>query len=123
MQRKHQESIPQSQLCPAFNGGASSRGFLDTAADCVTVTGWAYDPVQPNTPIMVDIYGGNSLVATVAANIFRQDLFNAGIGNGSHGFIYTVPASLRNGQTRTIRAQVSDRNIVLTGSSGLITCP
>jgi hypothetical protein len=42
--------------------------------------GWAWDANHPNTSINVDVYDGNTLIATVAANQFRQDLLNAGIG-------------------------------------------
>jgi hypothetical protein len=67
-------------------------GWID-ATDCDSIRGWAWDKNQPNTPINVDIYNGSTKLTTVAANIFRQDLVNAGKGNGYHGFSYATPSS------------------------------
>lgn len=77
-------------------------GYLDVA-DCNTISGWAWDRTAPNTPILVDIYDGNTLIAgSVLANVFRQDLLNAGKGNGNHGFSIATPASLKDGKPHSI---------------------
>ncbi len=54
------------------------------------VSGWAWISSTPNTPIDVHTYvtntsGVNRFYATTA-NIFRQDLYNLGYGNGYHAF-------------------------------------
>jgi len=71
---------------PAF---ASVEGFLDYA-DCSIISGWVWDNTMPNTPISVDLYDGTILIATVQAGNFRQDLKDAGKGNGNHGYIYIL---------------------------------
>lgn len=77
-------------------------GYLD-AADCNTISGWAWDRTAPNAAILVDIYDGNTLIAgSVLANQFRQDLLNAGKGNGNHGFGIATPASLKDGKPHSI---------------------
>lgn len=76
---------------PAFQGN------LDVA-NCQTISGWAWDRNQPNIPVNVDINIDEKRVATITANQFRQDLLNAGIGNGYHGFSYPAPASLKDGK-------------------------
>lgn len=68
---------------------------------CSVISGWAWDQAIPNTPINVDIYRNGILVATRSANAFRQDLVNAGKGNGSHGFGYTPDSFWKNGQWHT----------------------
>lgn len=77
-------------------------GYLDVA-DCSAIIGWAWDRTAPNAAILVDIYDGNTLIAGgVLANQFRQDLLNAGKGNGSHGFSIATPASLKDGKPHSI---------------------
>jgi len=77
--------------------------------DCQSVVGWAWDASQPNTPVSVDIYAYDraQTIATVRANQFRQDLLNAGIGNGQHGFSLSLPASLRDGRSHWIQIHYS----------------
>ena len=60
------------------------------------MSGWAWNPQEPNTPINVDVYSDGVLLNSVPANQFRQDLRNAGIGNGVHGFSFATPNSLKN---------------------------
>ena len=54
-------------------------------ANCRFLSGWAWDNT-PNSPINVDIYRDGSFVTSISANAFRQDLVNAGKGNGAHGY-------------------------------------
>lgn len=96
-------------------------GYVD-GADCNQIWGWAWDQNKPNTPINVDIYANNSYVATAAANQFRQDLFNAGKGNGYHAFVFVVPNYLKNGQLQNISVKFGGTNTQLTWSPRPITC-
>ncbi len=88
--------------------------------------GW--DSTQPNTPINVTLsitgISVPSLTTTVTANQFRQDLFNAGKGNGQHGFVFNIPLSLKDGAHRTVNAIFQGTNEALIKSivSGL-QCP
>lgn len=80
-------------------------GYLD-GADCDQIWGWAWDRTAPNTPVFVNIYDGNTLIAgNVYANIYRQDLFNAGKGNGNHAFAISTPASLKDGKLHSINVR------------------
>jgi hypothetical protein len=97
------------------------QGFLD-AAGCGIITGWAWDANQPNSVISVDIYDGATLVVTQQANLFREDILNAGIGNGFHGFSFTVPQSLKNGQAHSIKAQFHGTSTQLGNSPRTINC-
>jgi hypothetical protein len=79
------------------------------------IWGWAWDRNNPNTPINVNIYEGNSLLATVPANIFRQDLVNAGKGNGVHGFVYTFPPNqFKDGLKHPISVKFANSSTNLT---------
>jgi len=103
--------------CPAPSFG----GYFDYA-DCNQLAGWAWDANQPNAPINVDLYDGTTLLATVPANSFRQDLKNAGIGNGNHGFTYTSP-SLYSGSQHSFTVRIAGSSVILAGSPKSVTCP
>ncbi len=96
-------------------------GSFDSA-DCNTISGWAWDPQQPNAPVSVNIYADNSLVGSVSANQFRQDLLDAGIGNGVHGFSFATPANLKDGLPHQIRVLIVSTMSDINGSPKTITC-
>ena len=84
--------------------GASQNGF----------SGWAYNG-EDDTPVEVHVYvskdGKDVLgIPGVMANIYREDLKNAGIGNGVHGFCYNYDlyAALGEGMYK-VRAYAIDR--------------
>jgi hypothetical protein len=66
------------------------------------IKGWAWDSSQPNAPIKIDIYDPTAAPAkrlqTITAQVLRQDLVTAGIGNGKHGFAFKTTASIRTGE-------------------------
>jgi hypothetical protein len=73
-------------------GAPFLQGYYDVGvSDCYGLHGWAWDMNRPDEPISVDIYDGKRFLETVVADIFRQDLLDAGKGNGKHGFFYIPP--------------------------------
>jgi hypothetical protein len=86
------------------------------------ISGWAWDSTRPDEPIDVGIYDGERLLATITANTFRQDLLDAGIGDGKHGFVYTPPASLGDGRTHMIRVKISGTSIDVKNTPKEMTC-
>ncbi len=109
---------------------STSGGHFD-GANCTTISGWAWDGSQPNTPVVVEIYNGNTLIqGNILANNFRQDLLDAYIGNGVHGFSIPLPAALKDGGSHWISVRIagcstnlnnSPKNISgCTGSSAVI---
>ena len=113
-------NTPKTINCPP-PAGPVYQGFHDTA-NCDTISGWAWDSTQPNTPINVDIYSDGNLVMTVAADQFRQDLANAGVGNGFHAFSFTVPNGLKDGQPHSISVKFGGTGTTLNGTPKTITC-
>jgi RHS repeat-associated protein len=112
------------QSISSYNNDDASpayQGYFD-GVDCNVISGWAWDANQPNTVINVDIYDGNTLIETVAANQFRQDLLNAGIGNGIHGFSFATPASLKNGASHSVHVKIAGTSTELGLSPKSITC-
>jgi hypothetical protein len=106
---------PTTVTCPRFQGN------LD-GASCATVSGWAWDMTNPDTPINVDILDGATVLTTVTANVFRPDLLNISIGNGYHGFSLPLPLSAQNGQTQSISARVSPSGPILSESPRTVSC-
>jgi hypothetical protein len=113
--------IPTSQLYPPgaplppklYEG-------LHEATNCTSVSGWAADRNQPSSSTTVDIYvdNGVSPYATVTAN---QPHSGVPI-SGDHGFSYTVPAALKDGQSRSIKVKIGGTTTLLSGSPQTLVC-
>jgi hypothetical protein len=104
----------------SLDGGHEFDGVLDGVSDG-EVYGWAMDQHQPNSSIQVDIYDGNTLLATVAADQFRQDLLEAGKGNGKHAFGFRLPERLLDGKVHTIAVKCAGTSVELGGSPMTVT--
>lgn len=76
---------------------AAIRGHVDEASDGV-LYGWAFQPDAPDRRLCVDVLIDGRFVGQARAHLFRQDLLNAGYGNGRYGFELligdTLPADL-----------------------------
>src|SRR6185295_10561435 len=94
-------------------GPVSTIDGFHESADLNSICGWAWDSTCPDMPIDVDIYDGETHLAIVPANLFREDLLQAGIGNGSHSFIYAAPMRLHDGQPHTIRVTIAGTGVPL----------
>ena len=97
-------------------------GFHETA-DCKSIKGWLWNARRPNESMRLELYDGNSLIATVPADLFRKDLLDAGKGNGAHGFEFVIPPTLKDGRPHQIRAIVADTGIELIGTPKSLQCP
>src|SRR5579863_8992949 len=58
------------------------------------IAGWAWNPLNPQEAVLVDIYDGSELLIRVRADIYRGDLRDAGFGTGKYGFAIPRPAAL-----------------------------
>ncbi len=90
-------------------------------AGCDTISGWAWDANNPGGTVNVDIYDGSNLIATVPANMYREDLLNA-VSSPSHGFSYTTPAALKNGAGHIVNVKFSGTNTLLSNSARTVQC-
>ena len=66
------------------------RGFID-AVSSQGITGWAQNVDHLEAPVCLDIYVNNRLIGQTLANQYREDLREAGLGSGRHGFAFTLP--------------------------------
>jgi O-antigen biosynthesis protein len=58
------------------------------------IAGWAWDPDQPDESVVVDVFDGDELLASVRAGLARPDLQALGMGNGLHGFALEFASSV-----------------------------
>jgi hypothetical protein len=100
MRRMRQRGIGLFRYLPSVEGA------LD-AGDGDQISGWAWDMDQPATPVRVDIYADETLLATVAADQARDGLREAGVGDGRHGFSLPTPEDLRDGKAHAVRVEVA----------------
>jgi hypothetical protein len=70
------------------------------------ITGWARLLSDPDSSIHVEIYDDTTLLSTVLADEFRQDLLDYGVGDGRHGFRYRISSSLKDGNPHTIKIRI-----------------
>jgi|HubBroStandDraft_1064217.scaffolds.fasta_scaffold82848_2 hypothetical protein len=60
------------------------RGFVDGIID-ECICGWC-QLIGGSEPVLLDLHVDDRVVASATADMFRQDLVDAGIGDGRHGF-------------------------------------
>ncbi len=104
--KKKPEGRGSDAIAVADEGAAAAAGGYDGALqykDRKSFRGWAWDPRKPDAVVTVDIYDGETVLGTVAADVLRPDLVRAGKGNGRHGFVYLIPDSLLDGRPHSIR--------------------
>ena len=84
-----ESSVPKdlSGLCSGL------RGFIETCSN-ERVMGWAQDISTTDNPVHFEVMCGEEIVVTVVAELYRDDLKAAGIGNGRHAFVYNFASNL-----------------------------
>ena len=100
----------------------AAAGTLDRVS-CERIEGWAWDPRQPVTPIAVDLYDGETLLTTVVADRFRRDLVRNHRADGKHGFVFDIPARLKDAMTHQIHAKIAGTGFELNKSPQWLACP
>jgi hypothetical protein len=71
---------------------AQSVGTLRGSVDHIgriRIAGWAQNVDHPEAPVCLDIYADSGLIGQTVANQYREDLEQAGLGSGRHGFTFT----------------------------------
>jgi hypothetical protein len=123
------ERAPAPTLPPATPQSASPQaggyeGFLDEVS-CEVVRGWAWDPSKPDAPLTIELYDGNRLLKTLAADQLRPDLADLGKGNGKHMFREAAPKEFSDGKPHSVRAVIKGTTYQLkpsAGTSATVTC-
>src|SRR5204862_4455638 len=86
-------------------------------ADCNFISGYAWDANDDQGTINAAIYvDGGFLVVVPAQQAYP------GVGTGYHGFKFSVPAFLKNGQPHSIQVKFSGSTTSLSNSPKTINC-
>jgi hypothetical protein len=107
-------ATPEKKLL-ASPAASTTGGSFDLIND-EQIAGWAWDRSRPRDHVQVNILDGETVLATVDAVRFRQDLFDARIGHGDYAFTHPLPAQLKDGKPHGIRLIVAGTDVELTGS-------
>jgi len=75
-------------------------GNLDGVSQDGLVTGWCWDALRPNAHLSLAVFVDQRQVGVAPAVLFRPDLLDAGIGDGTHGFSFALPWSALEGRGR-----------------------
>ena len=100
-------------LMPTRESGEGDFEGFHEASRGPTVVGWVWDRSAPNTPISVTIEDGKNPPVVVVADLERNDLVSRGVGNGKHGFEYTIPVSQRDNLTYKVWVTITGTKRIL----------
>lgn len=95
-----------------FKKKSRIKGFFDGVHDGRAI-GWAFNPDNPNSVLAVDIVQGEEILASGIANIFREDLPKAGVGDGRHAFSIAINSVA---PTPEVKARIKELDIFLPPS-------
>lgn len=90
-----------------FEPSEAAFGHIDEL-DGTMVPGWAWDPAQPWGHLLVEILVRDEVIATVCADTFREDVFEAGFGHGCYGFRVDIPLLGQRRHRGIIRARLKN---------------
>jgi hypothetical protein len=66
------------------------RGYIDVITPADKIEGWTQDTSQPELPVLLEILSGGVVIGTALACHHRQDVMEAGIGDGNCHFLYLM---------------------------------
>ena len=80
------------------------------------ITGWLWDPQQPQRRIEVDVFDGDVRLMRVTADQYRSDLKQSGIGDGKHAFVVPLRPELLPNPRNVLHLRVAETGAELPGS-------
>ena len=114
-------NCPLPAPTPTPSPGPDFEGFFDSV-NCTEMQGWVWNRNSPNTLLRVDILINDTVFTQVMADQFRQDLLNAGKGDGRHAFKFALPARLKNSRLNSVKIRVTGTNFVLNPTNRTFNC-
>jgi membrane protein involved in D-alanine export len=92
-------------------------------ADCDEISGWALDKHRPDSPLSVDLFEEKEYVTTIVADRLREDVSDAGYGNGRHAFRVQTPLQFKDGRPHKLSVSVTGTKKKITPAPRIILCP
>jgi len=109
----------------------SLKGNFDSVS-CDSLTGWVCDANSYSTPLAISFYAdgvipGGKLIGSANANVTRgKAIADFCGGNANHGFLFSVPDTLKDGMPHKIYAYATNfsggANLLLNANGKTITC-
>jgi len=90
------------KLFRRLKSGPTIRGHIDRIDDDA-ILGWVFNETQPAARLVVQLLKGTQLVGVATADEYREDLKDAGIGDGRHAFTLRISDLLRDGNIHELR--------------------
>jgi O-antigen biosynthesis protein len=103
---------PEGEASPARDTETVLQSNIDFAG-LTGIRGWVWDPQEPQKRIVLDLLDGEMRLATVLANEFREDLEEAGLGDGRHGFSIAFSETLLPHARHVLRLRPVGSNVDL----------
>lgn len=98
------------------------RGRLEGLKGRVAI-GWAQDLAEPDQKLPIEILVDGVVAASGPADQFRQDLEQAGIGDGHHLFAIPIPRAFFDGRTASIAAREATSQAPLRNILSIVLDP
>jgi SAM-dependent methyltransferase len=109
---KERGALPGAPQASLATREGQFAGYIDVF-DQSSIAGWAADTKAPIAPVIVDVYIDDRLQATLTADVFRQDLKDAGYGDGRKGFSLQLVSPRSSPPGRIARLLIAGSNQVL----------
>ncbi len=93
--------------CTEIYGNHDAQEGVVAKKDCYA-TGWAFDAQTPATRVQVRIRVNDKVVAETTANQLREDVRDAGFGDGYSGWTVPLVGRVQPGKASVIRAEARD---------------
>lgn len=90
-------------------------GHIDRA-DANVVAGWAWDDADPARRVVLEFCDGADVITEIRADLFRQDLAVAGIGDGRYAFSLSLPPRLLSGPVHLLHVRFKETGAALRRS-------
>jgi GT2 family glycosyltransferase len=119
---KQHEAPAADRRDPAMPHPRTLLAYIDKGdGDCIS--GWVYDPQQPDEVIALELTEGDVRLASVLANQYRSDLRWLGFGDGRHGFSIPLAELLMPGARHVLKLRCAASGVEIPGSPIIIECP
>lgn len=79
-----------------------------------TVRGWVVDSEDPDAPLEVAVFDGDTHLLSTNVNLYRGDLGSAGVSPGNHGFSFELPRRFFDGKPHILTVKVKGEDAILT---------
>ena len=117
MEEKNWDSFTKSLTHPKIKDEQkqlSFVGYVDDITD-ISVHGWVCDREKLDHSLEIEIYADEVRIGETIASIYRPDLQDIGLGNGKHGFNFSLPANAQEQQI-TVKVKNYDYEVPKSGS-------